>query len=108
MLHVLTALSIPSNRQILDALVFAVHDCGYVARSAQELRDTGEVRIDKILRLIEASKFGIHDISRTDLDPRTRFPRFNMPLELGIFLGARAYGMSVPAAAAVDLRESRA
>jgi hypothetical protein len=80
--------------QIFNALVFAVHDCGYVARSAQELRDTGEVRIDKILRLIEASRFGIHDISRTDLDPRTRLPHFNMPLELGVFLGARAYGDS--------------
>ena len=82
----------PDYREIFNALVFAVHDCGYVARSAQELRDTGEVRIDKILRLIQTSRFGVHDISRTDLDPHTRLPRFNMPLELGIFLGARAYG----------------
>ena len=78
-------------RPIFDALVFAVHDCGYFARSAQELGDT-EVRIDKILRLIRDSKFGIHDISRTELDTRTRLPRFNMPLELGIFLGAKAFG----------------
>lgn len=82
----------PEYRLIFDALVFAVHDCGYVARSAQELTDTGEVRIDKILRLIGDSKFGIHDISRTEPDARTKLPRFNMPLELGIFLGARAYG----------------
>jgi hypothetical protein len=82
----------PDYREIFNGLVFAVHDCGYVARSAQELRDTGEVRIDKILRLIQTSRFGVHDISRTNLDPHTRLPRFNMPLELGIFLGARAYG----------------
>lgn len=79
-------------KRIFDAIVFAVHDCGYVARSALELSDTGEVRIDKIVRLIAASKFGIHDISRTELDQRTKLPRFNMPLELGLFLGARAFG----------------
>jgi len=77
---------------LLDALVFAVHDCGFVARCAQEIRDTGQVRIDKIVKLIEQCKFGIHDISRTELDPKTRLPRFNMPLELGIFLGAKIFG----------------
>ena len=79
-------------RPIFDALVFAVHDAGYIARSAQEVRDTGEVRIDKILRLVRESRFGIHDISRTALDRTTRLPRFNMPLELGLFLGAREFG----------------
>src|ERR1700712_2600126 len=79
-------------RPIFNALVFAVHDAGYVARSAQEVRDAGEVRFDKILRLVRESKFGIHDISRTALDPTTRLPRFNMPLELGLFLGAKEFG----------------
>lgn len=32
--------------------------------------------------------YGIHDLSRTELDNSTKLPRFNMPLELGIFLGA--------------------
>ena len=81
-----------SYRPIFDALVFAVHDAGYIARSAQEVRDTGEVRIEKVLRLVRESKFGIHDISRTTLDRATRLPRFNMPLELGLFLGAREFG----------------
>ena len=31
--------------------------------------------------------FGIHDLSRNGLDPRTSLARFNMPIELGIFLG---------------------
>jgi hypothetical protein len=79
-------------RPLFEALVFAVHDAGYIARSAQEVRDTGEVRIGKILRLVRDSKFGIHDISRTTLDRSTRLPRFNMPLELGIFLGAKEFG----------------
>jgi hypothetical protein len=47
-----------------------------------------------VRRLIGDSKFGIHDISRTEPDARTKLPRFNMPLELGMFLGARAYGGS--------------
>ena len=79
-------------RPIFDAVIFAVHDAGYIARSAQEVRDTGEVRIEKVLRLVRESKFGIHDISRTTLDRATRLPRFNMPLELGLFLGAREFG----------------
>ncbi len=81
-----------SYRPLFNALVFAVHDCGFIARSAQEVVDGGEVRIQKILRLIRESKFGIHDISLTEPDARTRLPRFNMPFELGLFLGARAFG----------------
>lgn len=77
---------------LLDALVFAVHDCGFVARCAQEIRDSGQVRIDKILKLVAQCKFGIHDISRTELDHEFQLPRFNMPLELGIFLGAKVFG----------------
>lgn len=77
---------------IFDATVFAVFDCGYVARCALEIDDASQVRIEKIGRIIAESKFGIHDISRTQLDSRTRLPRFNMPLELGMFLGAKRFG----------------
>ena len=35
---------------------------------------------------------GIHDISRTESSGKPRLPRFNMPLELGMFLGAKQYG----------------
>lgn len=77
---------------LLWALVFAVQDCGFVARSALERDDGSEVRIDKIRRIIGESAFGIHDISRTEVDVATGLPRFNMPLELGIFLGAKYFG----------------
>ena len=77
---------------LLYALVFAVYDCGFAARSALEVVDTGEVRIQKIQRLIRDSRYGIHDISRTEPDSDTNLPRFNMPLELGLFLGARVFG----------------
>lgn len=81
-------------RRLLYAIVFTVHDCGYIARSALELADTGQVRITKILRIISECQIGIHDISRTELDSKTKLPRFNMPLELGMFLGAKEYGVA--------------
>lgn len=77
---------------LLRALVFAVQDCGFLARSALERDDGSEVRIEKIRRIIGESAFGVHDISRTEADAGTGLPRFNMPLELGIFLGAKYYG----------------
>lgn len=78
--------------ELFWAIVFTVHDCGFVARCALEVDDSSDSRIDRIYRLIDRSRLGIHDISRTELDPVHRLPRFNMPLELGIFLGAKRYG----------------
>jgi hypothetical protein len=79
-------------RHLFEAVVFAVHDCGYMARCALEVDDASEVRIDKIAKIISDCRFGIHDISRTDADSATSLPRFNMPLELGLFLGAKRFG----------------
>jgi hypothetical protein len=74
------------------ALIFAILVCGFRPRSARELDDGGQTRIDKIYGLVEECRYGIHDISRTELDPVHQLPRFNMPLELGLFLGARRFG----------------
>lgn len=74
------------------ALIFAILVCGFRPRSARELDDGGQTRIDKIYGLIEECRYGIHDLSRTELDPVHQLPRFNMPLELGLFLGAKRYG----------------
>ena len=82
-------------RKLLDALVFAVHACGLEARSALDGDDGGEMRLEKLYRIIAACRFGIHDLSRTTLDAEHRLPRFNMPLELGLFLGARRFGAGV-------------
>ena len=46
----------------------------------------------KIYGLIEECRYGIHDLSRTKLDEINALPRFNMPIELGLFLGAMRYG----------------
>jgi hypothetical protein len=72
--------------------VFTVHDCGFKARSTLEIDDAGRVRIENLYDLIRESRFGIHVISRTELDPDNKLPRFNMPLELGLFLGATKFG----------------
>ena len=77
---------------IFRSLIFAIMICGFRPRSARELDDGAQTRIDKIYGLIEECRYGIHDLSRTELDDRHQLPRFNMPLELGLFLGAKRYG----------------
>ena len=79
-------------KPLFDAMVFAVHDCGFIPRCALEEDDASEVRIDKIYNIIADCRYGIHDISRTELDKDSGLPRFNMPLELGLFLGAKRFG----------------
>lgn len=79
-------------RKLFQATVFAVFDCGLRPRCALEVEDGGEERIRKIKRIIRECRYGIHDISRVEVDPKSRLPRFNMPLELGLFLGAQEYG----------------
>ena len=80
-------------KHLFDAMVFAVHDCGFIARCALEEDDASQVRIDKIYNIITDCRYGIHDISRTELGEDSELPRFNMPLELGIFLGAKKFGI---------------
>jgi hypothetical protein len=77
---------------LLHAIAFAVIQCGYTVRCALEADDTGATRIDRIYRLIDDCRFGIHDISRIEHDTVNNLPRFNMPFELGLFLGARRFG----------------
>jgi len=75
-----------------QAIVYAVVRSGFTPRCARENDDGGEVRMDRICRIIAESRYGIHDISKTEPDPGSGLPRFNMPLELGLFLGARKFG----------------
>src|SRR5438874_5665107 len=78
---------------LFDAIVFCVAACGFVPRSALEMTDAAEVRIENICRLIAQRHHSIHEISRTEVEDQPyHLPRFNMPLELGIFLGAKRFG----------------
>jgi hypothetical protein len=88
-------INVPFDRQytrLFHALVFALHDCGFFARCALEGDDGSETRLMKLYDIISDCPLGIHDLSRTSLDGKHRLPRFNMPLELGLFLGAKRYG----------------
>ncbi len=79
-------------QEIFDAIIFTVTAAGYQLRCAMEADDAGGQRLTKIAALIGKSKFAIHDLSRTGIDTNTGLPRFNMPLELGISLGAKLLG----------------
>jgi hypothetical protein len=76
---------------LLYGIVFCVQMAGLVPRSALEATDAGELRLEKIVRIIGECKYAIHDISRTQVG-RNRLPRFNMPFELGLDLGCRKFG----------------
>ena len=77
---------------LFDAMVFAIYKCGFLPRCVKEIDDASQNRLDKIMGIIDECDLGIHDISRTELDSDTCLPRFNMPLELGLFLGAKKWG----------------
>ncbi len=92
---------------LFKAIVFTVFDCGFNARCALEEDDGGVIRIEKIFSIISNCRFGIHDISRTEIDPVSHLPRFNMPLELGMFLGAKRFGKDHKSCLIVDREEYR-
>lgn len=79
-------------QDLFYAMIFTIYNCSYFPRCAMEIEDAGETRISKIFNIISECKFGIHDISRTELAQGNGLPRFNMPLELGMYLGAKRYG----------------
>jgi hypothetical protein len=77
---------------IFEAIVFTIQACGFRPVCARSRLNSSDVRLHKILDLIASCRYSIHDLSRTELDRASTLPRFNMPLELGIDLGCRAYG----------------
>ncbi len=79
-------------KPLFEAIVFTVYDCGFIARSSLEEDASGEARFTKIIDIISECRYAINDISRTELDTQSQLPRFNMPFELGLFVGARRFG----------------
>jgi hypothetical protein len=78
-------------RPILRAIVFTVISAGYVPRCALDSTDGAEARVSKIAAMIGECDWGIHDLSRVEVGA-TGLPRFNMPMEFGLHLGARLLG----------------
>lgn len=85
----------PFDAKYLDmfrAIVITVFYTGCIPRCTLEVSDSGQQRLARILHLIDECPLGIHDISRTELDEKSQLPRFNMPFELGLFMGAAHFG----------------
>lgn len=80
-------------KPIFDAIVFTIQLAGFRPRSALEASNAATNRLQKIMNIVAQCKYGIHDISRTELGING-LPRFNMSLELGLDLGANKYGDS--------------
>jgi hypothetical protein len=74
---------------LFEAMVFCVVDCGFVPRCGLEAPDGGVPRLQRLESMIAGSQYSIHDLSRVELTP---LPRSNMPFELGLELGCRAFG----------------
>jgi hypothetical protein len=78
-------------QNLFDAAVFTIQIAGFQPRCALEARNSGQNRLYKVMDIISDCRYGIHDISRTELSSGN-LPRFNMPLELGLDLGCWRYG----------------
>ena len=75
---------------IFETIIFCIIDCGFIPRCSYESPDSGEARVKRIQNIIKTCMYSIHDISRVQLTPR--FPRFNIPFEVGLDLGCREFG----------------
>ena len=76
---------------ILQAILFCIVYLEFKPRIARERNNAAEVRIEKILELIEQSRYSIHDLSRYQAGRAGEFYRLNMPFELGVDHGCRRF-----------------
>lgn len=77
---------------LLRPLLFSIVYLGFNPKIALESSDSGELRANKICKLIKASKYSVHDLSRLKSQEADEFYRLNMPFELGIDYGCRRFG----------------
>lgn len=76
-------------RQLLLSVIFTVKHLGFNPRLSLEGSNSAESRIEKIVGLINQSKYGIHDLSRMVSEGKNEHYRMNMPFELGIDYGCQ-------------------
>lgn len=79
-------------RNLYCACIFTVIDAGFIPRCSREVSNANKSRLDNIVQLIKECRYGIHDISRVELDVEYELPRFNMPFEYGVFYGSQRFG----------------
>lgn len=76
---------------ILRPLLFTILYHGFTPRIALENSDSGQPRLEKLMKLICESKYSIHDLSRLQANRKKEYFRLNMPFELGIDFGCRCF-----------------
>jgi len=80
----------PAYRTLLQPLLFTILYLDF-APLICETESSGNIRVKKIIRLIRASKYSIHDISRNETVVAGDLPRFNMPYEMGLDIGCQTF-----------------
>jgi hypothetical protein len=78
-------------RLLLKPLLFTLCYCKLTPRIASERLDSSEIRLEKILAIIQESKYSIHDLSRIKSSKTGEYYRLNMPLEIGLDLGCKTF-----------------
>jgi len=78
-------------KPLLKALIFELIYLGFTPKLSQTL-SSSSIRINEIKNIIRTCKYGIHDLSRSKAMAEGELPRFNMPYELGLDIGALEYG----------------
>ncbi len=76
---------------MLRALVFSTLYLELTPYLSQNI-SSSNIRINQIKQHIRSCKYGIHDLSRCRPLASGESPRFNMPYELGLDVGASEYG----------------
>ncbi len=76
---------------LLQTLLFTIIYYGFNPRISLEDSDSGQSRLDKIVQLINESRYSIHDLSRLQSKSANEYYRLNMPFELGIDYGLRKF-----------------
>jgi len=76
---------------LLRALVFTTIYLNLEPHFSQTI-SSSNIRINQIKQHIRNCKFGIHDLCRSKAMVVGELPRFNMPYELGLDIGACEYG----------------
>ena len=76
---------------LVRPLVFTIIYINLTPHISQTI-SSSNIRINQIKKFIGMCKFGIHDLSRSKAMKKGELPRFNMPFELGLDLGALEYG----------------
>ncbi len=76
---------------LLRALTFTLQYLDFTPHVSQTI-SSSTIRVNQIKELIRSCKYSIHDLSRSRPLKRGDLPRFNMPYELGLDLGASEYG----------------